>query len=319
MQSPEVPGAERIGGSPTDAVRSTTDNALQWRPRRIETPLWRPVVVPVAADPAPGPDHDACQALDGRQRDSRGRSRPDPRDPAVVRAVQLDDPLNLPEVRDAPPTTDAGSDDQPGPAAEGVDASPPAETHPNLLDTPTDDDSSNGPPSPAPLEGATRGPSETREDPADECRVAERMLHQNRLDKISLDIGLRGKAGDDFPVDCGLGDDPFQPRTWAETLYTWKASALCHKPLYFEEEAVERYGHSKGPFLQPLYSGARFFATLPILPYKMGLEPPCECVYVLGHYRPGSCAPYLIPPVPISARAALLEAGAVVGAAAIFP
>ena len=28
-----------------------------------------------------------------------------------------------------------------------------------------------------------------------------------------------------------------QGRCWCETTYMWKASALCHKPLYFEDEA----------------------------------------------------------------------------------
>ena len=50
-------------------------------------------------------------------------------------------------------------------------------------------------------------------------------------------------------------------------------------------------------------------------PYCMGVTPPCECIYVLGHYRPGSCAPRYIEPVPISWRGALFQAGAVVAAA----
>ncbi len=99
----------------------------------------------------------------------------------------------------------------------------------------------------------------------------------------------------------------------------WKASAICHKPLYFEDEALERYGHSWGPYLDPIVSGAHFFSRLPVLPYCMGVTPPNECMYALGYYRPGNCAPYLIPPVPISCRGAVLEAGGVVGAAAILP
>jgi hypothetical protein len=51
----------------------------------------------------------------------------------------------------------------------------------------------------------------------------------------------------------------------------------------------------------------------------MGVEPPTECVYALGHYRPGSCAPYMCDPIPISYRGALFQAGAVVGAAAVLP
>jgi hypothetical protein len=39
----------------------------------------------------------------------------------------------------------------------------------------------------------------------------------------------------------------------------------------------------------------------------------------LGYYRPGSCAPYYLDPIPLSVRAALFEAGAWVGGVAIFP
>jgi hypothetical protein len=99
----------------------------------------------------------------------------------------------------------------------------------------------------------------------------------------------------------------------------WKASGLCHKPLYFEQVQLERYGHSWGPYVQPIMSGAHFFATFPVLPYKMGIQTPNECVYTLGHYRPGNCAPYMIEAVPFTWRAALFEAGAWVGGAAAIP
>lgn len=137
-----------------------------------------------------------------------------------------------------------------------------------------------------------------------------------RIREIKADIVSKST---DLPPECTLGDAVYQPRQFAPTTYTWKASALCHKPLYFEDVALERYGHSWGPILQPLVSGGRFFATLPILPYEMGIEPPCECVYVLGYYRPGSCAPYMIFPVPLSIRGGLVEAGAVVGAVFVIP
>ncbi len=123
----------------------------------------------------------------------------------------------------------------------------------------------------------------------------------------------------DLPRDCPLGNDVFRPRSFAPITYTWTASALCHKPLYFEDEQLERYGHMAGPWLQPFASAANFFLTIPILPYKMGLEMPNECVYTLGYYRSGSCAPYLFDPLPLSLRGALFEGGAVVGAAAILP
>jgi len=123
----------------------------------------------------------------------------------------------------------------------------------------------------------------------------------------------------DLPQECSLGDENFEGRAWLATLYNWKASSLCHKPLHFEEVALERYGHDWGPYLQPVISGAHFFGTVPLLPYHIGLEPCCECIYALGYYRPGSCAPYMIYPVPLSARAAVLQAAAVAGVVGVVP
>ncbi len=92
-----------------------------------------------------------------------------------------------------------------------------------------------------------------------------------------------------LPPECRLAGKP-KIRDFTLLTFTWKASALCHKPLYFEEVQLERYGHSAGPIAQPVISGAHFFANIAILPYKMGIHPPTECMYALGYYRPGSCA-----------------------------
>jgi hypothetical protein len=99
----------------------------------------------------------------------------------------------------------------------------------------------------------------------------------------------------------------------------WKAANLCHKPLYFEQVQLERYGHSWGPYAQPIMSGVHFFGTLPILPYKMGIRTPNECVYTLGYYRPGNCAPYFVGGFPFTWRAAAFQAGTVTGMSFLFP
>jgi hypothetical protein len=123
----------------------------------------------------------------------------------------------------------------------------------------------------------------------------------------------------DFPQECPLAGDPYEPRNFATTDFTWKASALCHKPLYFEQPQMERYGHTFGPVIQPIFSGAHFFVSVVLLPYKMGVEPPLECVYALGWYRPGSCAPRTVGPIPLSARGALAELGVGTGLNYLFP
>ncbi|MBX3425942.1 MAG: hypothetical protein KF688_09715 [Pirellulales bacterium] len=152
-----------------------------------------------------------------------------------------------------------------------------------------------------------------------DCRRMQELARQRKLTDISLDIGVKGNPGEDFPFECGLGDELFTGRSWPEITYRWKAAGLCHKPLYFEQAHLERYGHSWGPLLDPVVSGAHFFASLPILPYKMGLQTPNECVYTLGHYRPGSCAPYMIEPVPFTWRAAAFQGFITTGTAFVIP
>jgi hypothetical protein len=155
---------------------------------------------------------------------------------------------------------------------------------------------------------------------AESCEESLADLKAKTIYTVKLDIGVTGTAGTDFPFECSIDDGTWHAgRCWPQLTYLWKASALCHKPLYFEDEQLERYGHSWPPCFQPFVSGAHFFTRLPVLPYCMGVEPPNECIYALGHYRPGSCAPYMCNPVPISARGALLQAGAVVGTAAVLP
>jgi hypothetical protein len=137
-------------------------------------------------------------------------------------------------------------------------------------------------------------------------------------DLSDVDTAYVGEAWN-IPDRCGTGFDPFDGRNFVPSTVQWAASGLCHKPLYFEQVQLERYGHEIGPVLQPLVSTAHFFGTIPLLPYKMGIHPPFECQYELGYYRPGSCAPYMIPPIPWSLRGAAAQAAAVTGGAALIP
>ncbi len=122
-----------------------------------------------------------------------------------------------------------------------------------------------------------------------------------------------------LPVTCSIDDRSFPRRDFIDTTVTWKASGACHKPLYFEDVQLERYGHEWGPFAQPVISTAHFFGDVIVLPYKMGIHPLNECQYSLGYYRPGSCAPWTVGPVPISLRGALLQAKVITGAALVLP
>jgi hypothetical protein len=37
-----------------------------------------------------------------------------------------------------------------------------------------------------------------------------------------------------------------------------------------------------------------FFGTIPVMSYKMALQPPWQCQYTLGYDRPGNDVPYYL-------------------------
>lgn len=107
-------------------------------------------------------------------------------------------------------------------------------------------------------------------------------------------------------------------RGWMMSCYNWEADALCHNPLYFEEENLERYGYTRG-IIQPVLSGSRFFATVSFLPYLMTARAPWECVSTLGYYRPGSCVPFTLTRPRWSWKAAVVQGGFITGMAYLIP
>jgi len=156
-------------------------------------------------------------------------------------------------------------------------------------------------------------------DTADDCQEELDKLRADTLASINLDIHVTGVAGDDFPCECRLEGERWEPRQFVNTTMTWRAAGYCHKPLYFEQWNFERYGHSVHPVADPFLSAGHFFTTAAFLPYKMGVELPWECIYPLGYYRPGDCAPWTVPAPAMSLRGAALEAAALTGAYFILP
>ncbi len=122
-----------------------------------------------------------------------------------------------------------------------------------------------------------------------------------------------------IPEECIVSTGMYPDRFWSCQTVTWHASNLCHKPLYFENVNLERYGHSAGPLMQPLRSTGHFFVSLLTLPYHTAINPPNECIYALGYYRPGNCAPWLVDPFPISLAGAARQATMTTGAWYILP
>jgi hypothetical protein len=66
-------------------------------------------------------------------------------------------------------------------------------------------------------------------------------------------------------------------------------------------------------------SAAHFFGRIPALPYLATVDPPHRCVYTLGHYRPGSCAPLAWNLVPFDPLAAAVQGGVVTGLVYLIP
>ena len=130
-----------------------------------------------------------------------------------------------------------------------------------------------------------------------------------------------------LPIDCSkelFGRSTDEPtdrisRGWTNIEFQWMPTELSHQPLYFDDVPLEHYGQSVAPLLQPALSGARFFATLPVLPYKIGLNHPFEHVTTLGTYRPGSPAPSVRQTLPLDLEASFFEGGAWVGLLFLLP
>lgn len=121
------------------------------------------------------------------------------------------------------------------------------------------------------------------------------------------------------PEEVTLTAEGSMNRPMQSTCFQWQASDMHHNPLYFEDPAFERYGHTWHPAIQPVASIGRFTTQLVGLPYQMVIDPPCKKMYPLGWYRPGDCAPKQVPKIPWNTKAAVVQAGVVTGAFFVIP
>jgi len=103
-------------------------------------------------------------------------------------------------------------------------------------------------------------------------------------------------------------EGPGPARHWSLANYQWQATGQCYRPLYFEEISAERHGLGFG-CLQPVISAGHFFGTVPLLPYKMAVDSPHKPLSALGHFRPGTCAPWYHHPSPVRLDATLIQGG----------
>ncbi|WP_437188428.1 hypothetical protein SH668x_001874 [Planctomicrobium sp. SH668] len=101
--------------------------------------------------------------------------------------------------------------------------------------------------------------------------------------------------------------------------YQWMPTNLKHKPLYFEDVALERYGQQYPCGIQPFVSIGRFAVQGFGLPYQMAIDPVWRDIYPLGYYRPGDKAPELENQVPINLQAAAVTGGVYTGLIFLVP
>ena len=115
----------------------------------------------------------------------------------------------------------------------------------------------------------------------------------------------------------GMRPDDTLPPPCGPLLSTPRARNFCHRPLYYEDRALEVEGYSIGP-LQPALSAARFFGSIPLIPYKLGSEPPRRIVCTTPYGQPGPGTPGNLSPED-RRRGLMYQAGAAMGMVYVLP
>lgn len=115
-------------------------------------------------------------------------------------------------------------------------------------------------------------------------RFVARPLSAIRLDSANKPLSRTGEPLKAPAVESTVSDLPveehYTPAPWNRPHPDRNTFAFRHNPLYFEDPNLERCGHSAG-YLTEAVNIAHFAGRIPILPYMMGANPPCECVRAL--------------------------------------
>ncbi|HRA88448.1 MAG TPA: hypothetical protein PK992_10265 [Planctomycetaceae bacterium] len=148
-----------------------------------------------------------------------------------------------------------------------------------------------------------------------------RLKTDVRKIRPTLSYAMRNIDSDQLPEGFHekLDQGDYVARQASPAVLQWAPTNLYHYPLYFEDPALERYGHTYHPVVQPFASAGRFATQLVGLPYQMTLHPVKSKEYALGYYRPGECAPKKHYQIPFNEEATAMQAAAVIGFFLIFP
>jgi hypothetical protein len=242
-----------------------------------------------------------------------------PTDPAPGAADANRDSAALVEAR---PSSEAPQASEAQPSPVEPDATPAADTQPAeppgeyalAVDQQSTERQGEEIPVPAP---AVAGPFKPREDESDIDRFT-RQLAEVPLDiRPTQGVMPPDLAAREFADDVAAAD-PRDTHELPGIYCSYTPWTICFRPLYFEEVALERYGQ-KCRFIQPAVSGAHFFSSVALLPYKMRVRPPRSCVCSNGFSRPCDCPPPGYGECVWRWDAALVEAAAVTGFVFILP
>jgi len=115
-----------------------------------------------------------------------------------------------------------------------------------------------------------------------------------------------------------FGGDTYVPRNFPDMGVCWTAPHTKYYPLYFEDPALERYGHTHHNLIQPIISSARMSGQLVMMPYQLAMVRHGNCTRRwAGTDRATWYRNYVI--VPMEHQAALVEAAAVTGFIYVIP
>jgi hypothetical protein len=295
------------------------------RPFRVipdESSPSRVVPIPTEAEPETGSPSDDDQ-FELPRRNLLEKELPPPRPGRVRPLIPLDEEPNwvLPAI------VDPGEDQ----AKDGDNVVPPSPTRTApVIEEPSpsenESDQSPNPPvkSPRGVKPSVPATAQIGHSQVTDVRYRKIANIQPFLERSSngqeVDQDIREWAkAQSSNIKLGTASSPYQERMFPAVVMPWDAPNFFHYPLYFEDPALERYGHTHHPLMQPVASISRFGVQLLGMPYQLTINPPCREVYALGWYRPGECAPKLHYQVPLDAKAAGVQAATVTGLFFLIP
>ena len=143
--------------------------------------------------------------------------------------------------------------------------------------------------------GLERGDSRARTGEIRGAKPADAEDYFDRFRRPVADVPLDITPPEGtMPLDKAateFAEGTADPRDYARTVQivcSYTPWTICYRPLYFEEISLERYGWTHG-LVQPAISGAHFFGSVALLPYKMTVRRPRSCLCSNGFSRCGDC------------------------------